>query len=59
MIICGNGKLVILRNKSDKNSVLQIESYIANEDGDGIPTTRIIPIILYMPEDSEELEIYA
>jgi len=59
MIVCGNGKLVILRNKSDKNSVLQIESYIANEDGDGIPTTRIIPIILYMPEDSEELEIYA
>lgn len=58
MVICGNGKLVMLRNKSEKNSVLQIKSDIINEDGWSIPNNIIIPIILYIPENSDKLEIY-
>lgn len=58
MVICGNGKLVMLRNKLKKKSVLQITYDTIFEDGYICTNTYTQSIILYMPKNSDKLEMY-
>lgn len=59
MVICGNGKLVMLQTKEDMKNVLGVKYFETKEEQQaGAYTISTTATLLYLPKGSKQLEMF-